>query len=188
MITVPCCEKCRKEQSKDDEYFRLAIVSSSNVSERESAKQVLESIHRSLRKPGKLGFARLINESLFETEVHTNAGIYLGKAGGIQIKKKRIDRVAERIIRGLFYHEFGHPLPQNYQVTNQFSQTGFLNVAKIMKEVRFPEPREIGRVFWYTFAMTKEDPYSGVWLQVYYEGLQFLGFTVNPDRERFLGK
>lgn len=185
LITVPCCETCRSEQSKDDEYFRLTIVSSSGVSDKQHARSVMDSVCRSLRKPQKVGFARYINESLFEADVHSDAGIFLGRGGGIKIEKKRFDRVAERIIRGLFYHEFGLPLPPNYEVTNCFSQTGFEDAGKFLSGTKFAEPRSIGEgVFWYTYAMTGEDPYSGVWLQVYYEGLEFLGFTTDPERER----
>ncbi len=39
-----------------------------------------ETVLRSLRKPNKAGFARLIRESLMEINVHTEAGIYLGTA------------------------------------------------------------------------------------------------------------
>ena len=185
LITVPCCEGCRVEQSQDDEYFRLAIVSSSNVSDKQIVQPVMEAIHRSLRKPNKVGFSKLVNESLFEMDVHSKEGIYLGKSGAIKIDKARFDRVAERVIRGLFFHELGFPLPIKYKVTNIYSQFGFQDIEHLLGKVKFEEPRVIGKgVFWYTYAMTDEDPNSGVWLQKYYEGLPFIGFTTDPSREK----
>jgi len=177
MITVPCCENCRKVQSPDDEYFRLAIVSSANVSDKPIAKTIKDAIYRSLTKPNKKGFATTIKKNIFELDAFTESGIYIGKAGGINIDRERIDRVSNRIIRGLFCHEFNHPLPLSYEVYNHFSQTGFEEELKSIKNIRFVEPRKIGKVFSYTYSMTDEDPLSGVWLQEFYGAFQFIGFT-----------
>ncbi len=185
LITVPCCEECRSGWSDDDEYFRLAVVSASNQYDGSHAEKVNETVLRSLRKPNKGGFARLVRESLMEIDVRTEAGIYLGTAGGLAINKKRFDQVAERIIRGLFWHEKRYPVPTGYEVTNRFSQFGLGPVLDALGNVRFASWRNIGNgVFLYTFAPTDEDPDSMVWLSVFYQRLPFAGFTVKPKHLR----
>jgi hypothetical protein len=91
LITVPCCEECRSAWSDDDEYFRLAVVSASNQYDGSHAEKVNETVLRSLRKPNKGGFARLVRESLMKIDVRTEAGIYLGTASGLASDRKGTD-------------------------------------------------------------------------------------------------
>lgn len=185
LITVPCCEVCRAGWSDDDEYFRTAVVSSAEVSEHKHARKVNESVLRALRKPSKQGFAKLIRDSLQLIEVTTDSGIYLGKAGVLAIEKWRFDRVAERIIRGLFFHEKGRPVPNKYEVTNRLSQGQAKQILDGIPEAKFIEPRVIGDyIFAYTYAPTVEDPDSMVWLSYFYKRLLFVGFTVKPKELR----
>lgn len=69
MITVPCCEQCREGWSKDDEYFRLAIVSHASIYNHPYVKKLNEVLLRSLRKPDKQGFSIMVNSSLRELEM-----------------------------------------------------------------------------------------------------------------------
>jgi len=185
LIMVPCCETCKAGWSDDDEYFRLAVVSASNVYGGDHAERVNQTLLRSLRKPSKAGFARLVHQSLLELEVRSEAGIYVGSTGALSVDKKRFDRVAERIIRGLFWHEKRYPVPEGYQVTNRFSQFGLRKVLDELDHVTYAELRDIGGgVFAYTFAPTDEDPDSMVWLSGFYGRLPFVGFTVKPAHMR----
>jgi len=185
LITVPCCEDCRGGWSADDEYFRIAVTVNSNAEGNPSAMNNFKVIMRSLRKPGKWKFARHINQSLGHVSVQTPGGIYLGKAPAIKVQAKRIDRVAQRIIRGLFYEEFKVPVPEGYEVTNRMSQQGFGKILDGINPTLFKPWREIGnKHFAYTYAQTEEDPYSVIWLSVFYDALPFLGFTVKPKHRR----
>lgn len=185
LITVPCCEDCRGGWSADDEYFRLAVTVNSNAEGNPNAMKNHEVILRSLRKPGKWKFAQHVNDSLGHVSVQTPGGIYLGRAPAIRVQAKRINRVAERIIRGLFFEEFKVPVPEGYEVTNRMSQQGFGNALEGIKPSLFKPWREIGKKhFRYTYAQADEDPYSVVWLSILYDSLRFLGFTIKPKHMR----
>ena len=109
----------------------------------------------------------------------------MGNAGALVINKPRIDRVAQRIIRGLFFTEKGYPVPDGYEVTNSAQQSGLSTILDSLGDVGYAEHRTIGgTMFAYTFAPTDEDPNSIVWLSMFYEKLPFAGFTVLPKHLR----
>ena len=104
----------------------------------------------------------------------------VGKSGALLISKKRFDRVAQRIIRGLFYQEFGRRLPDEYEVQNTFNQQGFPNTIDLVvpRLHLLSAPKIIGNgVFSYRYGKTREDENSTIWLSMFYEALPFIGFT-----------
>ena len=178
LLTVPCCESCRKGWSQDDEYFRAAILSTANVSEEPLAQGAIESLLRSLGREKGEGFTQKILQSLQEVEITTDAGIYLGRADVFKPDIKRLNRVSNRIIRGLFFHEKGYPIPDNYEILTRIEQFGLSSILKQMPEVNFPRLRIIqDGVFCYTFKETKEDKNSCIWLLFFYKNLSIIGFT-----------
>ena len=182
LITVPCCESCREGWSKDDEYFRAVILCSTRVSEEEIVQGVMASLLRSLAKPMKQGFARMLLDSIKQIELETEAGLYLGKSPALRIDQERINRVAQRIIRGLFFHEKACPVPEGYEVLAYIQQFGF---DPILEKMQFPKLRVVQNgVFCYTFKETELDPNSSVWLALFYGHLPFVGFTRQPPELR----
>ena len=185
LITVPCCEACRRGWSNDDEYFRLAIVSAAAFQGSDAADRANEAVLRSLTKPSKAGFSRFVRASLVHVDVRSEVGIFLGKAPALKLNKRRFDRVAERIIRGLFWHEKRHPVPDQYIVLNR--QSNFEPAVKALGAGAslFVEPRHIaGGAFAYTYASSAEDPSSSAWLSMIYGVIPFVGYTVKPKHLR----
>lgn len=131
----------------------------------------------------------MVRESLRRFEVMSPGGIYLNDAGGIAIAKKRIDRVADRILRGLFWHEKRYPVPSEYEVMNRVQQAGLSAIIDSVGNAPYAEHRTVGNgMFTYTFASTDEDPDSMVWLSLFFGRLPFAGIIVKPkhlrDQER----
>src|SRR6185437_12606539 len=60
LITVPCCETCRRGQSLDDEYFVRTIVMRRDVGDSPDAASALAAVHRSFTNPKKMGFTRAL--------------------------------------------------------------------------------------------------------------------------------
>lgn len=134
---------------------------------------------RSLSRPEQKRFALMLTGSVREIEVLTKAGIYLRNAPAIEIDTKRIDRVGERIIRGLFFHEKKRPIPKEYKVTAKIYQFGIDPFGKILEGVQFHELRSVQNgIFRYTFQDTDEDSNSGIWLLPLFESLDIVGYTM----------
>src|SRR5215475_13203966 len=89
LITVPCCVPCYKGWSDDDEYFRAAILCSARVSEEEMAQGAMAPLLRSVAKPTKRGFAKMLLDSIKEMEIETEAGLYLGKLPTLRLDQER---------------------------------------------------------------------------------------------------
>jgi len=179
LITVPCCVPCYEGWSKDDEYFRANILSSFRVSDEPLAQGVIYSLLRSVNKSP--GFAHLIINSIEEIEIVTESGLYLGKKDAFKLDVERIDRVGQRIIRGLFFYEKRLPLPANYQVIAKIQQFGLEPVLEKLPGIQFVDLRIIqDGVFCYTLCGTEEDPNSGIWLLLFYNNLPIVGF-IRPN-------
>lgn len=178
LITVPSCVDCFGGWSNDDEYFKAVILTTNEVYEAPAAQQSIESLLRAMENPAKRGFARSFLDSIKEVDVQTEAGLYLGTAPILKIDRDRLNRVAERIVRGLFFHERRHPVPSGYEVIGRVQQSGFDRILARLEGVAFPQVREIQHgVFSYTFKEAASDPDSTVWLAAFYDSLYFVGFT-----------
>ncbi|HPS59110.1 MAG TPA: hypothetical protein PK514_13480 [Spirochaetota bacterium] len=176
LITVPCCITCFEGWSKDDEYFRAAIISSYKVSDEPSACSVINTLIRSANRSE--GFALLLKNSIKDVDVFTEAGIYLGQEGAFKLDVNRIDRVAQRIIRGLFFNAKGYPFPTNYQVIAKIQQFGLNDILEKLQGINFPPLIIIQNgIFCYTYHETIEDVNSGVWILLFYGTLPIVGIT-----------
>jgi hypothetical protein len=175
---VPCCETCRSEQSADDEVFRLTILNAQGVEKHPEARQAIAAMFRSFDKPRKRGFRTFVNRSLELLEVTTEAGMFLGHQPSIKIEQARVNRVGQRIVRGLFFHEQGEPLPPDYEVIFALQQLRNPGLEKSLAGFRFPTPKyPQGKVFAYTWVAVPEDRWSSIWFMVFFETLACLGFT-----------
>lgn len=185
LLTVPCCKDCQRGWSKDDEYFRLAIMSSSNLAEVPALQPVIDTIFRSLVRPKARGLARLVDSSLVEVEQRTKAGIVVGTAPAFQVQPSRLERVGSRFIRALFFEEFKKPLPPSHMARASIQQFSLDRLWPTIKEVQFAELRSFAAdSFHYTYATVPEDPFSSVWLLDFFGRLPMVGFTLSAARNR----
>lgn len=187
LLTVPCCERCRKGWSKDDEYFRIALLSSSNLADVPAVQPVIESILRSLRRPQARGLARLVESSLVRIEQRTKSGIIAGTDPAFRVQGPRLERVGARIIRALFFEEFRQPLPTTHVARAAIQQHGLDYLLPSIQGVKFAELRSCAAgSFHYTFATVSEDPLSSIWLLDFFDRLPMVGFTLPVMRNRIL--
>jgi hypothetical protein len=146
--------------------------------------KALSSVFRSVRKPAKTAFARMISDSILDFEVQTRTGISLPMKSGFKYDAPRISRVLSRIVRGLFFDEFGAVLPSDCDVTTILDQYG-QKVQEITSKVRFEEARwAADRMFVYTFARAQGSECAGIWLGAFYEKVSFVGFVKPKALER----
>jgi hypothetical protein len=117
LITVPCCERCNKQASKDEEYFKTVVIMRADLAEHPAAARVLPSVIRGLQRPEAVGFRNGFLACIRKVEIRTRSGLYLGDADAIHGDTVRVERVATRIVQSLFYHERGRRLPNEYEAT-----------------------------------------------------------------------
>lgn len=185
LVTVPSCLDCNKGASKDDEYFRMMLVMRRDVTH-PAIPKLLDAVHRGLGKPRKRGMLHGLLRSIRPVFVKTPTGLYVGRDEAYDVDLERLGRVADRIVKGLYFKEFGACLPSTHGVRS-FAESGLTEIDSDMRStvkqtiaalVSKP-PRVIGEgVFKYWVQATPEDPATTAWLMCFYAVESFLCLTV----------
>jgi hypothetical protein len=176
LITVPSCKQCNRSFMLDDEYFRLVIADAS------SPKMSPENFDHLLKAKHKLFSARKIRSA---------KGLLLNKldrsSGLLAVDRDRVERVLERIVRGLFFCLRGMRLPDTYAVglwSDWFAQEvkDGSNFKSTLEEVElslsFKPPNRIGKdVFEFRSLTFDHDPYVTAWHLLFYSHRSFIGIT-----------
>lgn len=191
LIKVPACVRCNVSFSKDDEYFRLALALRDDVYGHPDVKAIIPTIMRSLGKPEKIGFRVAFLGGLSQVHPRTLGGLILPKRGVYTVDPARLERVTQRITKGLYYHHRGHRLPVTHEAfafspptLADMSQETYQMLKRTLLDPVGPEPnRTIGRqVFSYKFRFAEDDPDSSIWLYLFYGRIPFIGMTLRNDQ------
>jgi hypothetical protein len=185
LLKIPSCVKCNGGASKDDEYLRTVIGLSAKGERDEILKPVSDATVRALARPEAAGFRRSIVKGIRETFISSPAGILVPALVG-NVDLSRLDRVAARIIKGLFFTERGMRLPSDYSVVN-YSSEGLRQVPMavgrqlqtLIEALLAREPKHIGGPqFLYWSDYNPDDPNQSTWLLVIHRHHFFIGWTV----------
>jgi hypothetical protein len=194
LIKVPSCDECHgenKQIAQDDEYFRLALTLREDTADHPDVKLVLPTVMRSLARPEQIGFTRALLKGMKVVNARTKSGLYLGRKSAYDVNLARLDRVATRITKGLFYHEKGYRLPDTHDAA-ALSESGLPNVtddykqelqANILQPLMSNTPKTIGNgVFTYRVAYADTEANTSVWLFEFYGRVRFLCLTLPKER------
>jgi hypothetical protein len=114
LITVPACRECNSAFSKDDEFFRLVLVIDEKTKGNPAREALVPAVKRSLARFRGQGLASALWSSTQSVERITAEGLYAGAGTFFTMDGKRLDRILTRIAEGLYFHEFGHRVPQDH--------------------------------------------------------------------------
>lgn len=177
MLTVPCCESCRQGWSNDDEYFRDVILTASNYENDPRVKSKIDTILRSIQKPNKIKYASMLTESISQVETYSKGGIYLGKNPVMTVKKPRIRRVLERIVRGLYFVEFKTVLTEEYCAGGYIDQFGE-HASQMLQQTAFSTRRSYAdNMFAYVFSSVEGNIRCSLWIGAFHGKVGFIGYT-----------
>jgi hypothetical protein len=152
LITVPSCHKCNAGFQKDEEFFRQFYVSMLMERSTEAKKLMDGEVSRSIQRTPALGLQMFSQMKL--VDAYTKSGLYKGKMTMYSISdndKLRINRVVNKIIKGLFFHEFGHILPEDWiikiiWITPKVEKE--LNLAEMAKTPKWNVIKEDTFAYW----------------------------------------
>lgn len=124
-ITVFSCKKCNHDTKLDDEYFRFWVTAGahpqSKLAEVWKNKVAGSSFRRS---PALLKKIQNDHKRLIEQHSKTPLKTYDDEivpdellSRCYMVYAERINRVACKIVRGLYFHHFSEPLPNNVELT-----------------------------------------------------------------------
>ena len=185
LITVPCCRNCNNSASKDDEYFRSLLVREKRVDEHSQVHKVKQSFIRSLDQSKAPGFSRSILNNVIPVETYTPAGIYTGLEWGYYVENDRLDRVLERIVKGLYWKECRMRLPDEYRVMcwdeyriAELDRDNQVVIYNSFIPMIGPPQKVIGnRTFIYWFRNDELDKCKTAWVLGFYSRVFFFCIT-----------
>jgi hypothetical protein len=186
LITVPSCSSCNSGASRDDEYFKSMMVFKDKSGSHPEAVAVRPSVFRGLEMPKKIGFARSLVKGIRRVRVQTPARLHLGRRFVFDVDLTRLDRVVERITRGLYWHHRRSRIPDGFEVV-VFSEDGLRDLDGPARErlrrefvtpVRNNPCYSVGRgVMRYWYASISQQPQALAWVYEFYDDVKFLALV-----------
>lgn len=183
LISVPACDDCNHGFSKDDEYFRLALTSRRDLEDQPAVKRLNDEVLSGLSRPESEGFRQSFFNSTRTVDEVLADGTLRPKMQ-FQRDFDRLSKVALRIVKGLFYHEFKGIMPSGRM--DVFDDVGFafdsmqpiFPLQSVLKTLREEPVRIIHEeVFEYCFASVDGAPETIVWQLTFFRRAWFLVLT-----------
>jgi hypothetical protein len=165
LITVPCCEPCRRRDEINDALVRDLLISTREAEPHQAVQSQLASArNRSFKRPSQL---RAVLRHMTQADVHSPGGIYLRSAPAFNLDSLVMDSFFERVARGLLHEE---------------RRCGFVSCTTQWSRSRDPvictnfaregRSRAIGDVFSYSVRFL-EGHLASIWLLTFYDRLPF---------------
>jgi hypothetical protein len=180
LVTVPSCPGCNLGASKDDDYLLTMLILRHDNGRTVIPSEQRTRVMRGLKRKESRGFLRAVGRSMRTVELRSPAGLILGNAGGYEVKVERCHRVAQRIVRGLFFVEQGKPLSADHDVTAlhvDHIRGAPPEVSELARAAASNGWKKIGgEVFGYATAKAHGEGWSSVWLLSFYGRVEFLCF------------
>jgi hypothetical protein len=185
LITVPTCRECnaekgdgdRRNMSDDEEYLRTVLTISEHCGDHPDANDLMNGkVMRSFtRKPA---FLHSIMDTARMVNPRTAQGIILPQRLSYTVDLDRVRRVMRKVVRGLYYHGTGEPLPPDADITTepQMEEARFQEVWKLVGNK--PWLSIGGTVFMYRWGRVPDVPAASAFLMVWYDRHACGAFTL----------
>lgn len=167
LITVPACHPCNDSFKRDDEYFRLAVISEA-VYRNDEATRLWRG--RVTPRMGG-GLRRSLLARMRNVEMRTEAGVITGRATAIHFDGPRVNRVLERIVRGLIWHHYQfRPLGVRFEIFFNPDLSSFQDDVLLTTSLD-----SVGTTtFRYRHGLAQEDINCSLWGLQFYEHTHFM--------------
>jgi len=173
LVTVPACNICNSRFQKDEEFFR-GLFLYMQPSPTEATNKLWPKIDRMLtRSPG---LHRTISNSIQSTFLVGTDGSLVGKNLILKKNWQRVLVVVNKIIRGLYFFEFGEILPSSTRIICTENRLAHFNLSDLYEQTNDGK-RSWPRIFEYKCSRVKEQNEESIWLLRFYDGHLFVVFT-----------
>jgi hypothetical protein len=172
MVTVPACQSCNFEKSKNDDYLRDMLIVDIHCSEHSVAKALIAGKMKRAMQKNRSTIARTIVKQGRLAPMYTPSGIYLGDFPSFSLDGERINETFKTIARGLYYKLRNQRFPDGYsfevlRIDPWYAQ----HLFDSMKAKGANGPYALGQVFACLFMCAAEDPGITWWLMQFYGGM-----------------
>ncbi len=151
LLTIPVHQRCNAAYQYDEDYFVNSLVPLAHDSR--TGASVLAEVFKKYAQGENVGLVEKVAREFAERP----SGLYL--PGGKEVKRiegDRVHRVAWKIVRGLYFHEFGRFLPETKPVLFQILGPDEEPPVLFSLLADRPSCGRYGGVFDYKFAVFPE--------------------------------
>ena len=167
LLTVPACRYCNNALARDEEYFRLFLTAHwipSQVARTVWDQRVRPSFERGWDGLRKLAVANMRDFYLPSRTGFVRTGLLKGDA-------ERMDRVAEKVVRGLYYHVTGAAMPPESKMDFHWRPQYWLPEWAARGGLITVDPA----VFMCRYALASRGPEeASIWWMLFYESLMYV--------------
>jgi len=179
LITVPSCKRCNHSASKDDEYLRNILVMNSGVGRHEAGKSVLATALSALARPQQRKFNREFIEGISVVWLQSMVSGLIAPVPVYAVDMKRLNRVFNRITRGLYYHERKERMPIDTLMASCIDAAA--SDWHIIDSIISQEYKSIGGgVFSYRSWYAEDSRFTTIWQFVLYDSIKVISLSHPP--------
>ena len=177
---MPACDDCNTASAPTDEEFKVGISLLAGVETPETRKLWNEGALRTLGHNKRM--LRDVESRIVDVDVHSRAGIYLGKQRAVLVPAAPIHDVLIRTVRGLYYHHYGESLGKLARCAVQRMKPGRVSDAPLLDFIsRLPVVNIAGGAFKYRYTRADEEPLASFWLMQFHGAETVFGYSKRAD-------
>ena len=188
LIKVPTCRACNNGEAKDDQYLLQMLTMREDTQSFPDAREGHARLLRGMQDPRRIKFLQATLDG-FEFRQRVVGGVSLGAQPAFHINWQRVDRSVARIIRGLFAHEHGSRLPDEYVAVayhfegyDRYDIKMMATLNRVHGVALSGSRKRLGEgVLEYGCGTPVADPCTTVWALRFYDAPSFIGFTKPKD-------
>ena len=181
LITVPCCQPCNNRKGREEDFFLSTFLFTDAGTTQHGALLWDQTMRRALDR--NVGLRHAIARQLKELPAISPSGMYYGHHLTVELDHRRLNAVAEDIIKGLVRFEQGRALPPSHRVCaapmmSQVIQDQLTPFAQFVRTGK----RDWPGVFEYRVAVCDVDPQSSVWFLRFLGRICYWGLTAESTK------
>ncbi|KPJ65916.1 MAG: hypothetical protein AMJ43_09700 [Coxiella sp. DG_40] len=166
LLTVPACKRCNGSFSDDEEHFRNVLTTGGKITSL-VGELFYRRIHRSFAKGKSLRHLRQLVSTMQECQTPEGQRHII-----YPIRDKGFVRILHKILRGLAFHHFGCPVPEENVSANVL-------IHKIPPDLRegmvwYKHCADVFQ-YWYGIYEEEEAAYISFWVLRFFDTRDFIG-------------
>ena len=174
LITVPACRSCNNALAKDEEYFRTILAA--QWIDSPSARAVWEQKVRPSFDRQRDGLRKSLLANMRDIYLPSEQGFV--QTGLLRLDDSRMDRVAEKIVRGLYFHVMGKVMPDATEMRFHWRPRDWLRDTALSARLISVDPD----VFSCRYGMAaKGSKEVSIWWMLFYRSLMYV-VTAQSDQ------
>lgn len=163
---LPACLQCNNGLSQDEELFQQLVVSWRGADTEQGRRLYRTKAGPRLRSPSGLGLRKKLVEHARFAPLVDEVGRVVGAWPVVEMPRGFVDRVLQKIVKGLYYYETGSVLPPDVQIDVGYAGQNPNEFHKVdLPEIRAAAARTVvgsedTLVYWR--AVAADDPAASI--------------------------